>query len=158
GLRAALKKNTHLQMVATTPLMLQVLMLTYHGTSIRALSQKEAQLREQIWTDYIQKMVERKGDARRYPLHATATRLKWLASQMKSRNQATLYLEQFQLDWLPKRQRSLYQWSVALLFGLASILLLGFAGVLMNALFVGLSEGLVVGLFVGFLGLAIKIE
>src|SRR5262249_37748741 len=60
GLRTALKKNTLLRTIATTPLMLQILMLTYHGISVRDLSRKEAQPREQIWTDYIQKMVERK--------------------------------------------------------------------------------------------------
>ena len=37
GLRTALKTNTLLQELATSPLLLQVLLLTYHGVSVRAL-------------------------------------------------------------------------------------------------------------------------
>lgn len=148
GLRIALKKNMLLRNVATTPLILQVLMLTYHGTSVRELSQKEAQLREQIWADYIQKMVERKGDTRRYPLHATTTRLKWLASEMRRRNQTIFFLEQLQPDWLPKRRRIFYHWSSGLLVGLVY----GLLGGLLVGLLIGLIEGLITGLIVGLIG------
>jgi predicted NACHT family NTPase len=41
ALRTALKKNATLQTLATTPLMLQVLMRTYHNTFIRALSRDD---------------------------------------------------------------------------------------------------------------------
>src|SRR5262249_48078644 len=133
--------------VATTPLMLQVLLLTYHGTSVRELPQKEAQLREQVWTDYIQEMVQRKGDPRYYPLHVTTSRLKWLASQMRSRNQTIFSLEQLQPDWLPKKRRILYQWSIGLLYGL----LLGPPVGLLVGLLYGLLYGLLVGLLVGLL-------
>lgn len=109
ALRAALRRNTVLRELATTPLMLQVLMLTYHGTSVRELSHKEAHLREQIWADYVQRMVSRKGDVKRYPLHVTITWLGWLARQMRQRNQTIFYLEQLQPDWLPKRRRAFYR-------------------------------------------------
>jgi energy-coupling factor transporter ATP-binding protein EcfA2 len=118
ALRAALRKNTVLQELATTPLMLQVLMLTYHGTSVRELSHMDAQLREQIWADYVQHMVSRKGDVKRYPLHVTITWLGWLARQMRQRNQTIFYLEQLQPDWLLKRRGAFYQWSVGLSVGL----------------------------------------
>lgn len=78
ALRAALAKNPILQMLATTPLMLQILMLAYHDISVQELSQKDAQLREQIWTDYVRRMDDRKGNAERYPLHVTQTWLGWL--------------------------------------------------------------------------------
>jgi hypothetical protein len=38
ALRRALKKNTALYDLATTPLMLNILMLTYQGTPVRGLS------------------------------------------------------------------------------------------------------------------------
>jgi hypothetical protein len=120
GLRAALKKQPLLQTVATTPLLLQVLMLTYHGTSIRALYQKEAHLQEQIWTDYVQHMVTHKGDTKRYPFHVTTTRLSWLASEMRQRNQTIFFLEQLQPDWLLGRRIAIYQWSVGLVVGLVN--------------------------------------
>src|SRR6266567_2220246 len=128
ALRAALRKNTVLRELATTPLMLQVLILTYHGISVRELSHKEAQLREQIWADYVQRMVSRKGDVKRYPLHVTITWLSWLARQMRQRNQTIFSLEQLQPDWLPKRRRAFYRWSVRLFLGLSGGLLGGLLG------------------------------
>jgi len=104
ALRAALRKNAMLQELATTPLMLHVLILTYHGTSVRELSRKEMQLQEQIWTDYVERMVSRKGDVRRYPLSTTRAWLGWLAREMHQRNQTIFSLEQLQPDWLPKGQ------------------------------------------------------
>ena len=118
ALRRALKKNVTLQALATTPLMLQVLMLTYHGTSVRELSHKDEQLRQQIWTDYIEHMVSRKGDAKRYPLPVTTIWLSFLARQIRAHNQTIFILEQLQPDWLLKGQRILYQWSSRLVGGL----------------------------------------
>ena len=152
ALRAALRKNTVLQELATTPLMLQVLMLTYHGTSVRELSHKEAQLREQIWADYVQRMISRKGDVKRYPPHITITWLGWLARQMRQRNQMIFYLEQLQPDWLPKRPGAFYRWSVGLFFGLFGGLFGGLHGGLLFWLFFGLIGGLVGGLVGGLAG------
>jgi DNA polymerase III delta prime subunit len=134
ALRTSLQKNEVLRELATTPLMLQILILTYHGTLVRELSQKEARLREQIWDDYVQRMVKRKGDAERYPVNQTIAWLSWLARQMRAHNQTIFYLEQLQADWLPKRQRTFYRWSILLLMGLVG----GLVG--------GLSFGLVFGL------------
>lgn len=122
GLRATLKKNSLLQAIATTPLLLHVLMLTYYDTPIRRLPQKQARLRTQIWTNYVARMVARKGDEKCYPLHVTTTWLAWLAAQMRDRNQANFFLEDLQPDWLPKTQKLLYQWSVGILFGLGAVL------------------------------------
>ncbi len=141
ALRAALRKNTVLRELATTPLMLQVLLFTYHGTKVRKLSHREAQLREQIWADYVERMVSRKGDVKRYLLHVTITWLGWLARQTHQRNQTIFSLEQLQPDWLPKSRRLLYHWSVGLFFGL-------FCG-LPFGLVVGLGSGQLFGLLFG---------
>ncbi len=124
-LRAALKANSSLQELATTPLLLQILMLTYHDTTVRALSQQEAQVREQVLTDYIQRMVKRKDDDRRYPLDATQTWLGWLAQEMRQHNQTIFSLESLQPDWLPTRRRNLYRWSIGLSVGLVFGLVFG---------------------------------
>lgn len=148
GLRRALKTNPVLRELATTPLMLQVLMLTYHGTSVRTLSQQEASLRRQIWADYVQRMVERKGDVRRYSIAVTTGWLRWLAYEMHQHNQTVFFLETLQPIWLPMRRRSQYQWSVGLLGGLLGGLLFGLLG---GGVF-GLVFGLVVGLPIGLSG------
>ncbi|MBE3561291.1 MAG: NACHT domain-containing protein, partial [Ktedonobacteraceae bacterium] len=124
ALRSALKKNASLQELATTPLMLNVLILTYRGTSLRQLPEKHAALQQQVWTDYVARMVERKGetvkskaDAKphpRYSLEQIRAWLGWLAYQMREHNQTVFYLEQLQPDWLPERWRFHYRWSVVL--------------------------------------------
>jgi NACHT domain len=163
ALRMALKKNTMLQTLATTPLLLQILMLTYHGISVRALSHNEVQLREQIWSDYVQQMVSHKGDSKCYPLEQTRAWLGWLARQMQLQNQTIFSLERLQPNWLPKRRRTIYQWSVrllvCLLFVLSSVLFFGLLPELLSGLLFGplpellpeLLSGLHVGLLAGLL-------
>ncbi len=167
SLRTALRKNEVLRELATTPLMLHILILTYHDTLVRELSQKEVQLREQIWDDYVQRMVKRKGDAERYPLNHTIAWLSWLARQLRQHSQTIFNLEQLQPDWLPKGRRVIYRWSVGLvvglLFGLVWGLVVGLGyGLiyeLVNGLLFGLGRGLVVGLGFGLgSGLGMKIE
>jgi DNA polymerase III delta prime subunit len=157
GLRASLRKNPALRELATTPLMLQVLMLTYHSISVRALSRNEAELHTQIWEDYIARMVKHKGDTKRYPLPVTIFWLSWLAREMRKHNQTTFYLEWLQPDWLPKRQRTFYHWNVGLDAGLVFGLyigpisgpIFGLVGGLIERLVIGLFFGLPVGLFFG---------
>jgi len=94
--------------------MLQVLILTYHGTPVGALSQKEDQLRKQIWNDYVQRMVDLKGDAKAYPLQPTLVALHWLAQEMRKHNQTSFFLEQLQPDWLPIAENAYYRWSIGI--------------------------------------------
>ncbi len=147
ALRTALRRNVTLQTLATTPLLLQVLMLAYHGTTVQELPHKEAQLRQQIWTDYVERMVERKGNARRYPLDVTCRWLSWLAREMRQRNLTIFSVEQMQLHWLPEGQRFFYPWSVGLAFGVVS----GLLGWLAAGLLAGLVIGPVIGLLLGLL-------
>ncbi len=128
ALRHVLTTNPALAELATTPLMVHILILTYRGTSVEQLSMQHEQLQQQIWTDYLARMVERKGDARRYPLNRTRAWLGWLAHQMRARNQTVFYLEHVQPDWLADRQRRVYEWlgvrlPAIMIGGLVSILI-----------------------------------
>jgi GTPase SAR1 family protein len=143
GLRAALKKNPVLQELAITPLWLSVLMLTYQGKTARDLPKLGSLLQQQqIFTHYIERMVERKGNLVRYPLQSTQIWLGWLARQMRMHNQTNFYLEYLQTDWLPERRRPFYQWSVGLVaglvVGLVGALLGGLLGALVGVGLVGL--------------------
>jgi len=149
ALRAALKNNTELAELATTPLMLQVLILTYQGTEVQELAQKEVQLQQQIWDDYVERMVNRKGDTKRYPLGTTITSLGWLAHEMRRHNQVIFFLEQLDPNWLPPKTRVLYRWSFWLVAGLFFGLVIG----LPLGLVAGLVEGLVAGLLFGLLAM-----
>jgi serine/threonine protein kinase len=108
GLRSALKRNSALYDLVTTPLMLNILIMTYQGTSVRDLPNKEAALLQRVWDDYAARMVMRKGNSKRYPLSKTQAWLSWLARQMRDHNQAVFYLEHLQPDWLGARQQLTY--------------------------------------------------
>ncbi len=110
ALRSALKKNNALHDLATTPLMLNILILTYQGTLVHDLPKKEAALLQQVWDDYVGRMVMRKGNSKRYPLRETREWLSFLAGQMRSHNQTVFYLEHLQSDWLETKQRPTYVW------------------------------------------------
>jgi hypothetical protein len=108
GLRRALKKNTALHTLSTTPLMLNILMLTYQGKLVRDLPNKEVALQKLVWNDYIERMVIRKGNSKRYPLGETRARLSYLARQMRDHNQTVFYLEHLQPSCLNTRQQRIY--------------------------------------------------
>lgn len=127
ALRQALTTNPTLAEVATTPLMVHILVLTYQDASVQQLSTEHEQLQGQIWTDYLARMVERKGNALRYPLRQMRAWLEWLAQQMRARNQPIFYLEHLQPDWLTDRQCYAYEWfgvrlPAMIIGGLVSIL------------------------------------
>src|SRR5260370_30312887 len=58
ALRTVLKKNTELQLLALTLLMLNVLVVAYQGTSMRASSTQRSRLQQQVFADYVQRVVE----------------------------------------------------------------------------------------------------
>jgi hypothetical protein len=111
ALRRALRKNTALHDLVTTPLMLNILILTYQGDSVRDLPKKEAALLQQVWDDYVERMVMRKGSSHRHPLSQTRAFLGWLARRMRGHNQPIFYIEHMQPDWLvDKRMLWKYGW------------------------------------------------
>jgi hypothetical protein len=159
SVRAALQTNPILQELVTIPLMLNVVTLTYAGTSGIALPSQRTPAEQQrgIFAAYIERMVTYKGDAARYPLQRTQTWLNWLARQMQDHHQSVFSLEQLQPDWLSKRRQTLYEWSVRLVGGLIGGILLGilFYALLVilqypdNALEAALGWGLLPGLIGG---------
>ncbi len=146
GLKHVLHQSTALSALATTPYFLTVLLLAYHGKPVQELLAlvKVASTDQQhlIFHDYVERILRRTG-AR---VHATALQTKhwlaWLACQMTAHQQSELYLEQLQLDWLPKRQRAYYWWSIGLLAGLVFGLFSGPVLVLVGGLVGGLLLGL----------------
>jgi DNA polymerase III delta prime subunit len=151
ALHNALKKNAALRELATTPLILNILILTYQGTSVRSLSSKQSLLLQQVWNDYIRRMVARKGNSKRYPLRQTQVWLSWLARKMREHNQTIFYMEHLQPTWLSPGQQHIYDW-------LAIRLPVIFVGVLITLLTGSLIGGtdswllLQYGVLGGFLG------
>jgi len=51
--------------------MLQILMLTYQGTTVRQLPHKKAELEQKVWAEYVKQMIAHKGTPTRYPRDRT---------------------------------------------------------------------------------------
>jgi|GEM_PF-417083 len=103
ALRMALQQDTALRELTSTPLMLSILTLTYHGMPVEDLLQ-EASLTErqrQIFERYVERMLKRRGAKTHSTSQQTTRWLSWLARQMKQHSQSVFYLEQLQPDWLP---------------------------------------------------------
>jgi transcriptional regulator with XRE-family HTH domain/energy-coupling factor transporter ATP-binding protein EcfA2 len=128
-LRQTLEMNQALQELTTTPLMLSILILTYSKTPLPALSHEIATLQKQVWTDYVARMIEQKGDARRYPFQQTCSWLSWLARNLQKHYQTVFYLERVELDWLPDNLRQRAFWLTMrlplILLGMLSSWLIG---------------------------------
>jgi eukaryotic-like serine/threonine-protein kinase len=94
--------QTELRELATTPLMLSVLILTYHEklpANISITSSIEIQ-RRQVFDSYIQRMLKWRGTTDTYAPEQTIRWLTWLAQQLLRHNQTTFYLEWIQPSWL----------------------------------------------------------
>src|SRR6202035_4337149 len=61
SLRAELKKNRELRELASSPLWLNVLLLTFKDTPVRVLPQRRSDLQRDLFQRYVQRMVEQKG-------------------------------------------------------------------------------------------------
>jgi len=156
AVRAALRSNGVLRDLVTTPLMLSVVMLAYHGKTVKDLPQlgsAEDQQR-QVFAHYVTRMLEQPTRKWRYTPDSTQKWVIWLAQQMKQRQFTEFYLERLQPTWLStKRTQIAHNMLVGLAGGLVSALVVGLAGVLYYrpavrsyGLVGGLSYGLVFGL------------
>src|SRR5437763_7610080 len=104
ALWSALKQNAALRDLATTPLMLNILILTYQGTSVHDLLNRESLLLQQVWDDYVQRMTKGKGSSKRYTAEQTTHWLSCLADLMKRQSHTLFFIEQLQPDWLPSQR------------------------------------------------------
>jgi hypothetical protein len=110
GVRLALDQQPALRELATTPLMLSVLLLAYRGAALKAIAQPGTDLEQRVWTDYIARMIERKGNKARYSLERTRSWLTWLAYQMRVHQQTIFYAEYLHADWLAGNQQRMVTW------------------------------------------------
>src|SRR5215469_4912043 len=118
GLKHTLHQSTALRALVTTPLFLTVLLLAYHGKPVQELlALVKAMPTDQphlLFQNYVERMLQRQGTHIHAPAQQTKHWLGWLARQMTAGNQSEFYLEQFQPDWLSKRQRTFYQRNIGL--------------------------------------------
>ena len=147
AVRVVLRDDHILQELMTTPLMLSVVTLGYHGLSDKSFITTGSleTRRRHIFESYVRSMLQRRVPETRYTMQKTISWLTWLAKQMAQHGQTEFYIERMQRDWLPDNRSRLVN-RVHELFG---GLLFGLPGRLLFGLLVGLLCGLLVGLLFG---------
>lgn len=103
GLRNAYKHNPALRELAAAPLLLNLLLLTYRGVTIRDLPTKAPELQREVFERYVTHMINHKETARQYSPQQIRHWLAWLAHQMRRHNQTIFAIEDLQPDWLTRR-------------------------------------------------------
>lgn len=103
GLRNAYKHNPALRELATTPLLLNLLLLTYRGITVRDLPTKTTVLQRKVFERYVAHMINHKDKARQYSPQQIRHWLAWLAHQMRQHNQTIFAIEDLQPDWLTRK-------------------------------------------------------
>jgi serine/threonine protein kinase len=153
SLRIAFQNDPVLQELATTPLMLTILILVYQDTSLEEIKGgASAEVRRsQIFATYTERMLSRRSARSRYGPQQTIHRLSYLARQMKQQSQTVFYIERMQPSWLRATwQRRLYYSLIVgpicgLFVGLASL------GTVLSFPLTILIAALIVGLLFGWL-------
>src|SRR5260221_2047759 len=105
AVRAALRSNAILSDLLTTPLLLNIVILTYRDKTLKELPQRglpQEQQRE-IFEQYVQSMLKRYQQQRSFSLAQTISSLVWLAQQIQQRHLTEFHLESLQADWLSTR-------------------------------------------------------
>jgi len=159
SLREAIRSHPTLRQLITTPLMLQVIILTYRDKTDIDLPQSASleKQQQQIFDHYTERVLGQRTAKEQFTPQQTRHWLVWLAQQMKQRHLTEFYLEWLQPSWLStERSQSQYRLFYMLIYGLVGALIYGLIGALvygsMGKLTYGLVVGLILGLVVGVVG------
>jgi len=153
GLRTLIARNTALQELARSPLMLNIMVIAYQGVAIVDLPKTEVveERRKQLFDAYIERVFHRPTRFKveqRYSEVQTKHWLTWLAQRLVEQSQTVFFIEGMQPTWLQgKGKRILYRIGSFLILWLST----GLIGVLMVWLSFGLSAGLSFGLILGLI-------
>jgi len=129
ALKTLIDEDHELQTLAKSPLMLNMMMLSYQNVPINTLKQRRAETLEEcrrnLIDSYIERMFMRKGKmAQPYSQPQVMKWLAWLAGKMIQYSQNVFQIENIQPDWLPTRwQRLTYTLVSRVLFCLSLVLL-----------------------------------
>ena len=145
ALRQALNEDVELHSLACQPLMLNIFAFAYQGVSEVPIGVTGEEMRSMIFAQYVEHMLERRGQSRHWKPEQVIDWLTFLAMQMHRHDQTVFSVENLRPTWLSRKWRILYQWCIGLLFGL-------FGGMLLGMFFSNRVFGLVFGLVGGLVG------
>ena len=143
GLRELLERDTALQELGQTPLMLHIMTLAYQGVAVEDLPKTEVveERQKQLFDDYIENMFRRPNRSRGEWVYSEAQTKHWLillAQKMIQESQTVFLIERMQPQtWLQTRQQ---QWAYGIRYGFISGLLMAVIGWLWGGLTNGLLQ------------------
>lgn len=140
-IRHLIREDRVLRELINTPLMLSIIVLASQGLTVerRPSITSLEEWRKHLFNIYIQRMIERRGEDKRFSHKKTLHWLSWLALKMKARGQTVFYIERLQPNLLDEdKPRRLYGALAASLFGLMTGFVLGVANGPLFGLVVGL--------------------
>jgi hypothetical protein len=137
ALKEALNEDTELHGLARQPLMLSIFTFAYQGalTTEMPVGETREAMQRTIFARYVEHMLKRRGQSKRWEPEQVVDWLTFLAGQMQRRDQTVFSVENLQPTWLSRGGRILYQWCVGLVVGLVCGLIVG----LPSGLFYGLA-------------------
>lgn len=158
ALKTAIKEDLTLQELATSPLMLNMMLVVYHGEAPESAYSSEtadktaAERQEQLFDLYVDKCLHRRGKHTQYKDQQVLHYLSWLARRMCQNFQTEFFVEDLQPTWLiARKERIIYRVSVSLLIVMMLVMSGGvhtifFGTFPVNALIAGFMLGLLWGL------------
>jgi DNA polymerase III delta prime subunit len=149
ALKFILQKDTTLQELAKSPLMLSVMSLVYQNKSVEELPRSGSveESRQHLFDTYIKQMLRRRGVNKPYPDAKMIHWLARLAQQMERESQTIFLIERMQTTWLEnKNHRLIYRIGILLVSGLVGGSISLVSGLLSGGLASDLSYNLSLGL------------
>ncbi|MEO0936411.1 MAG: NACHT domain-containing protein, partial [Cyanobacteria bacterium J06641_2] len=138
GLKKLLQRDTELETFARTPLILNIMSVTYQGWSEEELFQefRSSENRYQnLFDAYIQRMLARRGASEKYPKEKVKRWLTWLAKRMVNESQTVFLIEKMQPTWLKNQTETIIYRIGNFLSGVLSFLLIFMVTSLLSQVF-----------------------
>lgn len=163
AVREAIDRDSMLQEMMNSPLILSIATLAYQGLSSEVLEIRKTveAWRKHLFNTYIERMFQRREVSQPYAPEQMTQWLGWLAQKMLHHDQTIFLIENLQPSWFHARRWHLvYTLSSRLIVGMLVGLLVGLIlGLISGRVIVGPSElpffGLVSGLIYGLIGLIV---
>jgi eukaryotic-like serine/threonine-protein kinase len=154
ALKQALKVDKNLQELAESPLMLNIMCLTYVEKLKGEITTSVDEPRitpSQLFSTYVDTMFNRLGRSKSELLQKDLNirRLCWLAHMMSVHNETLFFIEQIQPSWLRSRGQ---QWLYMIITRLIGGVIVGFAPGLLLWHFMSRLDALLIGLLMGLYG------
>lgn len=121
GFKTFLQQNAQLQELARSPLILNVMILTYGGCSLGELPSfgSVEEYEQSLYQAYIERMLTRKSNTQIYQNEQTKLWLHYLAERMLEKSQTFFLIEEIQPSWLSlTRDQDIYHVLLRFILGL----------------------------------------